>query len=276
MTKFSPKDLDAIVALLTRIYLEIAELESRFGLIAGEGDMRPRIDYFHDAVRAYTAGGNEKRLTVELLAYDLQALRFIQQTPLAPFKPNGQNLSPSHGIMTAGPGLAPQTAKPDRATRERIAELYQHYNVLFAALLKPAADHDYHERADSLNNDVQDVHAIIQQFEGKMHVDIIVALTHQLEEAELRYIVTAFMQSGKHTSTSEVKKLVGHLKDKVKANDAALAALDKTHLNFATAQLAIFEDAKDMLKKLAAQGMNLVGKFVASAMAEAKQQQRGR
>ena len=41
-------------------------------------------------------------------------------------------------------------------------------------------------------------------------------------------------------------------------------------MNYALAQLGIFEGSKDLLKKMASQGMNLVGKFVENAMAESR------
>jgi hypothetical protein len=53
--------------------------------------------------------------------------------------------------------------------------------------------------------------------------------------------------------------------------------LDAAHMNYRTGQLAIYEDTKDLVKQLAAQGLNLAGKFVDSAMqAAGKGQGKGR
>ncbi|MBV8940078.1 MAG: hypothetical protein JO089_09620, partial [Alphaproteobacteria bacterium] len=41
-------DCKPIVDLLTGLYVEIRDLETEYGLRLGEGDFRPRIEYFHD------------------------------------------------------------------------------------------------------------------------------------------------------------------------------------------------------------------------------------
>ncbi len=268
------KDSEAIISLLNRIYLDIVDIEQKYKLFAGCGDMRPRIDYFHDAVRAYTAGDmNDKRLSVELLSYDLRCLRYIQQMPLSPFREGGENLSPTQEIMTTEGDLMATDSRPDRKIRTQISDLYQHYAVMFSALLKPAADHDYKDRIDELNNEAHDIQTIIQQFEKKtIDVNMAARLAQQLEQAELRIILVKFLQENKHKNKDDVKKLLGHLKNLVKQKDATIKTIENAHLKFASAQLVIFEESKDMLKKLATQGMNLVGKFVEASVADTKRQ----
>ena len=230
----------AIITLLTRIYEDIVAIEERFGLIVGCGDMRPRIDYFHDAIRAFTSENSamqKQRLSVELLAYDLRCLRYIQQMPLSPFKKDGQNLSSSQSLITIDAGLPVATNRPDRETRMRLVELYQNYAVMFAALLKPAADRDYFARTEELNEEVEDIIVLIQKLGIK---------------ADASKVTT--------------------LKNQIKQKDTRIKSVDKAHGDFAMAQLGIFEESKDMLKKLAAQGTNLVGKFVESAIQETRRQ----
>ena len=102
--KLSATEQESLVALLTRIYHDIRGLEETYGLLIGDGDFRPRIEYFHDAVRAFTSqdpnhyktGG---RLTVELLAYDVVSLRAIYAKPLAPFAPHTPILSASTEVL---------------------------------------------------------------------------------------------------------------------------------------------------------------------------------
>lgn len=268
------KDSEAIVALLNRIYLDIVEIEQRYKLFAGCGDMRPRIDFFHDAVRAFTAGDmNDKRLNVELLSYDLRCLRYIQQMPLSPFREGGETFSPTHEIMTTQGDLMASDSRPDRKIKSQIADLYQNYAVMFSALLKPAADHDYKERIDELNNEVHDIQTITQQFENKtINTTTVARLAQQLEQAELRIILVKFLQEDKHKNKDDVKKLVGHLKNLIKQKDKTIKDIENAHLRFASAQLAVFEESKDMLKKLATQGMNIVGKFVENSVANTKRQ----
>lgn len=80
------------------------------------------------------------------------------------------------------------------------------------------------------------------------------------------------MQEGKHKNKDDIKKLLGHLKNIIKQKDKAIKTIEDAHLRFASSQLLVFEEAKDMLKKFAVQGMNLVGKFVENSIADTKRQ----
>src|SRR5437762_2136105 len=97
--KLSSSEKDSIVGLLARIYRDIRDIEEEFSLLAGNHDFRPRIEYFHDAIRAFTSQDPAQRepggrLSIELLAYDLSCLRYIHAMPLSPFTPHGEALSP--------------------------------------------------------------------------------------------------------------------------------------------------------------------------------------
>lgn len=279
--KLSAKDQESIVSLLTRIYMDILAIEEEYQMLVGDGDFRPRIEYFHDAVRAFTSGeedskGGSGRLAVELLAYDLSCLRYIQEMPLSPFKPHGGIMSPRTDIMTAGPGVSVPPKRPGRDTRQRLTELYEHYAVLFAALLKPFADKDFNARLEDMNQDVQDLSALAQQMEaladGKGSIEAITAAIQHLEDEGLRQALLAFLQQQKHKDKGNLKKLVAFLKQQVKSKDGQIASIESAHMNYALNQLGIFENSKDMLKKMAMQGTNLVGKFVEASLAETRRE----
>ena len=280
--KQDQKTQESIVALLTRIYMDIADIEQEFNLIVGEGDFRPRIEYFHDAIRAFTTGDTASRetggrLAVELLAFDLSCLRYIQSVPLGAITPSGGALSPGADVLrTGGMGteLAAAPKRADRATRERICELYQHYAVMFAALLKPFADSDYNDRVDELNQDVGDLQAIIDQIEklsqGQGNANAAAAIANQVENEDLHRLLMAFLQEKRYKSPSDSEKLCGALKGEIKKKDNAIKKIDDAHMNYALAQLGVYESSKDMLKKMAGQGVNLVGKFVEASIADTK------
>jgi hypothetical protein len=237
--KLSPSEQESITQLLTRIYLDICALETEHGLLAGDGDLRPRIEYFHDAIRAHSSGDVAHRevggrLCVEILAYDLACLRFLQSKPLAPFNPHAQALSPGTALTVSGTGAAIATTKSDRATKRRISELYQNYAMLYAALLKPIADRDYQERTDDINQDIDDLHALLHKEKNPKNI-------------------------------AEIKRKIASLDKNAKSVDAA-------HMDYAIHQLGIYESSKDTLKKMAAQGMNLVGKFVEASIATTRKQ----
>ncbi|MFO0109587.1 MAG: hypothetical protein ACK52W_03515, partial [Alphaproteobacteria bacterium] len=80
------REQDAILTLMQGKYEHILPIEAEWGIRFEEGDMRPRIEHFHDAVRALTSGADifdkASRLSVEHLAYDLSQLRQIQSRPV--------------------------------------------------------------------------------------------------------------------------------------------------------------------------------------------------
>ena len=266
---------EAIINFLLRIYGDILEIEEKFSLIVGGGDKRARIEYFHDAVRAFSSGNfalQSKRLKVENLAYDLRCLEFIQQMPLSPFREDGEKLSPQKKLINLGENEISTSFRPDRETKYRLAELYQNYAVLFAALLKPAADRDYKERTEHGNEAVKDAHAMMQQIAKNADIDRLASLAQHIENNALREMIFSHLQKGKHKKQEETNALLASLKIMVEKIDKDIKDVDKAHGDFAMSQLKIFENSKDLLKKMAKQGMNIIGKFVENAIAESRRQ----
>lgn len=256
-------ELKGVVDILTRLSLDIRALEEPLGLIFGGGDFRPRIEYFHDAVRAFTAqspadseaGG---RLCVERLAYDVKALRYLQAMPLASLTKDGKQLSPGTALV-AGSGGG-KSAK-DRAAKQQLGELYQQYAVLFAALFKPAADTNYQDRLDEKNDLVEQLSSLMQFLDGNEQAAQ--NLIAHLEDPKLRAELLEMLRKGK------TREAAARLKFAIKETDKDIKDLSNAHLDYASAQLALFEEGRDMVKKLAARGMNLAGRFVENAMAQA-------
>ncbi len=159
--KLSATELQGIVELLGRLCLELSDVEQRYALLVGRGDPRPRIEYFQDAVRAFISGGiPPERLTIERLAYDVSALRYLQSKPLATLRPHGAGAG--DGTQLVRRDATPAPSAPDRSTRQRLSDLYQQYGVLFAALLKPVADRDFLDRQEDLNAQVEEYAEMIQ------------------------------------------------------------------------------------------------------------------
>lgn len=273
--KLSDQEQEQIVRLLTRIYSDVAAIETDFGIFVGNGDFRPRIEYFHDAVRALTSSETRHleeggRLSIEILAYDLSCLRYIQSMPLSPFT-KGEINSPASGMVALDSKPVAGTKRPDRKTKEHLVELYKNYAVLYAAILKPIADNDYHERTDNLNHDVKDIHAIIKQFE-KSDMNAAARLVQNLEDEGLRGELIAYLQQAKAAKPENIKKIVSYLKERIKKKDKGLKTIEKAHMDYGLTQLNLFENSRDMLKKMAANGMNLVGNFVEASIAETRRE----
>lgn len=234
--KLSDAEQEGLVSLLTRLYQDLVEMETRFRLIIGDGDFRPRIDYFHDAVRAFTGGSHQEReeggrLSVEYLAYDLACLRFLAAMPLSPFKPHAANLSAKTDMIDLGARTAPATIRPDRVEKERLVELYQRYGVLFSALLKPLADNDFHDRADGLNQDVRDINAITQQCEkGEVNEQQLANIIENLNDNALRGELMDMLRKKKFRQRTELEKITKQLKDIRKKKDKDIAAVEAAHM----------------------------------------------
>lgn len=275
--KLSQSEQDQILALMTRLYVDISDIESRHNLLIGEGDYRPRIEYFHDAIRAFTSkkpvtSDGKSRLNIEWLSYDVQALRYVQSMPLASLSPH-PHFSASTDIANRTKGaLAPASQRPDRATKEQLAELYQRYAILFAALLKPFADNDYYERTDEANQDIATILSLVAQLEKGGATAALTDSIHNLEDDVLRIMLQNFVQSGKIKKPQEMNKLLTALKGEVKKKNKTVKTVEQAHMDYALAQLGLYEASKDVVKKMAASGMNLVGNFVEKAMRETQRE----
>lgn len=279
--KLSANDQESILSLLTRIYMDIVAIEEEYQLLVGEGDFRPRIEYFHDAIRAYTAQEenpeeSQGRLGVELLSYDLSCLRYIQDMPLSDFKPHASVMSARTDIVTAGPGLNVRPIRPDRKVRARLCELYQHYAVLFSALLKPYADEDYRERIEELNLDIKDIEALADQLKNfdnsREALEALIAATRHVEEEQLRHLLNMFIQYEKYKKQQETSRLLEFLKQQTAERKKRINAVETAHMQYSLNQLGIFENSRDLIKKMALQGTNIVGKFVESSIAATRRE----
>jgi hypothetical protein len=280
MGKLNAREQEDLVRLLTNIYKEIREIELSYGIIAGSGDMRPRIDYFHDAIRAFTAQSPEDyekggRLSIEYLSYDASCLRYIIGTPTALIKSATKSLSPHAKMIRTGENLpsVPALRRPERAVREKLSELYTHYAILFSALLKVPADQNYQSRLED-HNELYDQLAEFEQQAGQATknttLESLDDVVNLIEDPELRNKISQIInrkQSSKNQKLQEALEVAREAKERI---DREIAVIESAHMGYVMAQLGIYEDGKDTLKQLAQRGMNLVGKFVEAALAEAR------
>lgn len=275
MTKFKQQDQQALVNILLRYWEEISAIEQEFALIVGKGDMRPRIDYFHDAIRAFTTQHKSKaqqaRLAIEPLAYDVRCLRYIATMPLASITHDAHNLSPHTLPAVIAPGLVEVGKRLGRDTKERLCELYGQYGVLFASLLKATAESDAAGRTEQLNQDVEEINQLIAAISSNAPTQHITTMIQHLNDEALKRDLLLILPQIKGKSAGALNALIAKLRAKTQKNDARIQGIDDAHHDYVTTQLAIYESAKDMLKKMASQGMNLVGQFVESTLRQSTQ-----
>ncbi len=272
--KANKQQQQALLSLLGRMYEEIRDVENAFGLQAGPLDFRPRIDYFHDAVRAFSAGeshGHETvgRLTVESLAYDMSLLRQIGANPISRIA-LPQRLSPGTAVAvhrdTSSAG-----AKPDSTVRYRLMDLYKHYTVLFVALLAEPCDRNYYSRTSEHDNEVEELAALENMLrESGAGADPTALAAQQVSDPDLRRRLLAQLKGQRKPEAG------AQIKTMMKDADKRIAQIDKAHMSFLSSQLTVYEESKDLVKKMMLTGMNIVGDFLGAAMAEAARAGRGR
>lgn len=258
--KLSDTDRHGLIELLHRIYEKIRPLEQQNGLLFGGHDLRPRIEFFHDAIRAYAsneaqhfeAGG---RLSIERLAYDVSALRYVQQKPLA-------NLSEPAGA--AGTALTQRKAGNTRQLKDTLAEYYQQYGVLFTALLKPLADRDFLDRKDALNAQFEQCTEMAGALDAGASLHHLIILAQHVDDPELREEILKLIKNKQKPELNDT------LNDAAQRSDHQLKTMDEAHGRFSLAQLAMYEAGRDVVKEFSTRGLNLAGRFVQDAMDQAQ------
>lgn len=277
--KATPQQKQALVQVMTRMCEEIHGIEATFGIAASEKDLRPRIEYFHDVVRIYTqttTHGYERtgRMTVESLAYDISLLRQIQANPISRVA-----IPVNYAPVGSGRDLVPegmqQGRKMDGDARMRLMDLYKNYTVLFAAMMAEMADRNFMTRTSENNAQVEDIAQLEVEVKASIHkhgpdTDIAHLLNH-ISDPDLRMKLAQKLRGNPKAQQAlkETKALIAKLDEENKR-------IDNAHMSFLSSQLVVYENAKDIVKKMAQSGMNVVGDFMENAMREAATHGRGR
>lgn len=273
---------DALIGLMQNCYEEIRAIESQYQLLVEAGDLRPRIEYFHDAVRALTAHPEaiyqlRTRLSVEWLAWDLSFLRYIQDKPLAKLNRNP--------VMGSGHAVTKRGAAYDSVpapVRGNLAGHYRNYTVFFAALFADPVDRNFQARVESMNHDVEDIAQVeqmlqmLEQGSAQVKEEQVEQMIQMLDNEEVKQKLMVVLHQRAMKRREKLAAARALLKEAMKEIDGQISALDKAHMSYLSGQLVLFQDAKDIIKRLSGQGLNLAGQFLDAAMQQAgKGQGRG-
>lgn len=278
---------DALTQIMTASYHDIRAIEVEYGLRVGDADYRPRIEYFHDAVRILSHQPESmyvarSRLSVEHLAYDLSCLRYIQERPMA--KLNHDNPSPK---MRAAPAGMMQLAAPPDSVRDPVGEAkpvpptvravlsehYRSYTVMYTALFAESADVNFNTRVAENDTGVEDL-AQIQQMvqmveQGSIAPERVEEAIQHIDNPQLRDQLLALLHNKSMKRKAKENALQMLIQQQMQALDMDSKAMDKAHMSFLTGQMMMFQEAKDLVRKLSSQGMSLAGQFLESAMSQA-------
>ena len=280
---FDGSEQAAIIELMHGKYGQLLAIETEWGIRLHEGDWRPRIEHFHDAVRALTSGSDDmyaknSRLSVEHLAYDLAQLRHIQDKPIGLINKVTEK-SAGTQVVKQGDAGATTPRMPPQAVRGQLVALYRDYMVFFAALFAQVADINFQARTETIDGSVSDLDLIEQTMKqlisGKMNAAQAMGEMMHVERDDLRERIQNLL-SKKALSAREKQEALAMIGRIEKGLEEEKKKLNASHMQYATGQLAVYEEAKETIKRLGQQGLNLAGKFVENAMhAVGKGQGRG-
>ena len=266
---FDGAEQAAIIELMHGKYSQLLAIENEWGIRLHEGDWRPRIEHFHDAVRALTSGSADmyaknSRLSVENLAYDLGQLRAIQEKPIGLINRATEKSAGTAVVKQSEAGASPPRMPP-QAVRGQLIGLYRDYMVFFAALFAQVADLNYQSRSDANEyaaNDLELIENVIKKLmAGKMTTAQALQEMMHVERDDLRERLQNLL--ARKTLTAKDKQEVLALIAQIEQGlNEEKKRIDSAHLHYATGQLAIYEDSKETIKRLGQQGLNLAGKFV--------------
>lgn len=274
---FDAAEQAAIIELMNGKYHTILSIENEWNIRLAEGDMRARIEHFHDAVRALTSGSaglyeKHSRLSVEQLAYDLSLLRQVQDRPVGTIN-RATEKSLATALVKQNEAVAGYAKLPPQGLRTELVMLYRDYTVFFAALFAEVAERNYQSRVDYIDASVADIGLIEQILEqlvaGTMTPEQALQEMMHVERDDLRERIQALL-ARKKLSVREKQEALALLGEIERGLEQEKKNIEQSHMTYSTGQLAVYEDAKDTVKRLASAGLNLAGRFVENAMLAAQ------
>ncbi|MCC7260150.1 MAG: hypothetical protein IT567_03880 [Alphaproteobacteria bacterium] len=170
-----------------------------------------------------------------------------------------------------------------KATGEaaRLAEAYARYTLLFAAALVETVNTNYMELLEGLDQLVEAAaelkHAVADRSAGQdLSMAQLEQLLAEIQNRELHENIEVFlhkqMQERNRRNTEQMHE---HLNSVMRNADERIKNLESSHFSFLSTQLAVYEESKDLVKKLAGQGLNIAGRFVGQATAQGTQRGKG-
>lgn len=266
-------ETQALVNLMDGQYQKIRAIEASWSIMGMEGDFRPRIEYYHDAVRALMSGEDNPsskfdRLAPERLAYDVAMLRQIIAKPASAGR-GKQHYSAQDALVPYGHPSHSADAGIDRKLRQELSHYYKDYTVLFVALLAPKVEDNTQIRSEENENILSDCSALKQTLEqfavGSSSLEKVADTIDNLEHDALRIAMKNALLKHRPTKSDIAQAItkVNELRDKTTQENKVL---QQASFNFSAGQLAVYEESKDTVKRLAANGLNIAGKFVENAV----------
>lgn len=271
------KEQQQLLEMLRTTYQEVYALEEELCLRVSQQDNRIRIDYFYDALRALTdeelpLTWRQQRLSVEWLAYDAVAIRYLEHHPQAALKPNDQHYSADNRLIVVDAALPSKALQASRAQKNALKKAYLRFGVLFVALFKPFADRDHRDKKEEMEEQISALAQLENAVEklalGEMSIQQVRDVVALIDDPSLRAKLEALLTDTRYHDPQTMKAALTTIRYAFEAEDKDYKEMEDAHMTFLTAQLGLYEQAKDLVKELAGQGLNLAGQHLDQAMSQ--------
>ncbi len=276
----------AILKFIDSVYQEILEIENYWQMQVGGNDLRAPIEYFQDAVRAYIGDTSPERLSVPIISYDLKRLReytdwvgtgahvFDKKQVGSAVDKSASPKAQANALVKANKKSTGAELQRKKSDSRQLYSLYGTYTLLFAALLQEAVDINYREKVAEINqfvSDASELQEILKEILAEGEIDIAElkeVLEHtpndDLKESILQYLVQMAERDKKDQKEEIVASIIKELEKLSKNRDMEMDAVEKAHFNFLAGQLMVYQNSQDLVKSMAAKGLNIAGRFVAT------------
>jgi hypothetical protein len=260
-----------LINMLNNKYAELRDIEQKYNIFGLHGDFRPRIEHYHDAVRCYNNQSDQgldrnSRLAAERLADDVEMLRQITARPLIVGRTQ-EHLSTSDAL-TIGE-LAGSELRPDAVIKRQLTSLYRDYTVFFVALMIDKTEDNIQARSEDNDIIVQDCYRLEQALaglqNGSINISEVRAAANMLEHDGMRLKILNMLANAT-PDNNEISGAINTLQDVRRGLAEERKRIDAAGMRFASSQLMVYEGAKDTVKQLMQNGVNIAGKHTESAM----------
>lgn len=271
------REQQQLLEILRTAYQAIYAIEDELNLRVSQKDHRPRIDYFFDAPRALTDDTlppeyRRLRLSVEWLAYDAIAIRYLEHRPLAALKPNDQHRTASIGLIVTDPKLPNTSREASRDDKARLKQAYLQFGVAFVALFKPFADRDHRDKKEEMEEQLGALTELESGMEklalGEMSKAEVKQMLTAVDDPKIKAELQMLLTGDRHHDSQAMSAAMNAAKRSVMGQNNSLNSVEKAHMEFLTAQLGLYEQGKSMVKELAGQGLNVAGQHFEQVMSQ--------
>lgn len=279
------KEQQQLLDIMRASYHEIYVIEEALNMRVGQKDSRVRVDYFFDAPRALTDETlplefRRQRLSVEWLAYDATAIRYLEHRPTAALQPNDLHYAASTQLIVMDSAVPTKAREASSEDKRQLKHHYLRFGVMFVALFKPFADRDHRDKQEEMEEQLSVLAELEKNVEalalGQKSKRDVLQLLKMVEDPKLKAKLELLLADSRYKHPDAMREAMSVAGDGMYQQDMALQTMEKAHMEFLSAQLGLYDQGKQIVKQLAGQGLNVAGEHLDQALAQSTDLGRGR